>query len=67
MIQKTIARAVAAGVCGLAIAAAGPAIGAYPEKPVRLIVPFSTGGGTDIQARLLSQKMREDLRQQVLV
>jgi tripartite-type tricarboxylate transporter receptor subunit TctC len=67
MIQKTIARAVAAGVCGLAITAAGPAIGAYPEKPVRLVVPFSTGGGTDIQARLLSHKMREDLKQQVLV
>lgn len=40
---------------------------AYPEKPVRLIVPFSTGGGTDIQARLLSHKMREDMKQQVLV
>lgn len=67
MIQTTIARAVAAGVCGVALTAAGPAIGAYPDKPVRLIVPFSTGGGTDIQGRLLSEKMRQGLKQQVLV
>lgn len=40
---------------------------AYPEKPVRLIVPFSTGGGTDIQGRLLGEKMRSGLGQQVLV
>lgn len=40
---------------------------AYPEKPVRLIVPFSTGGGTDIQGRLLSEKMRQSMGQQVLV
>lgn len=40
---------------------------AYPDKPIRLIVPFSTGGGTDIQGRLLSEKMRQSLEQQVLV
>lgn len=43
------------------------AFAAYPDKPVRLIVPFSTGGGTDIQGRLLAEKMRGGLRQQVLV
>lgn len=67
MIQKTIARAVAATVCGLAMTVAGSAMAAYPEKPVRLIVPFSTGGGTDIQGRLLSEKMRQGMKQQVLV
>jgi len=45
----------------------GPQQGAYSEKPVRLIVPFSTGGGTDIQGRLLSEKMRQNMGQQVLV
>lgn len=47
--------------------AGGSALAAYPEKPIRLIVPFSTGGGTDIQARLLGEKMRQSMKQQVLV
>jgi len=64
---KSIVRGVAVAACGVAMVAAGPAVGAYPEKPVRLIVPFSTGGGTDIQGRLLGEKMRQGLKQQVLV
>ena len=39
----------------------------YPTKPIRIIVPFPAGGATDIFTRLISQKLTENLGQQVLV
>ena len=45
----------------------GTTVAAYPEKPVRLIVPFATGGGTDLQGRLIADRMRQSLGQPVLV
>jgi tripartite-type tricarboxylate transporter receptor subunit TctC len=39
----------------------------YPSKPLRLIVPFPPGGGTDTMGRILAQKLSEQIGQQVLV
>ena len=45
----------------------GQAAQAYPVKPLRAIVPFVAGGGTDIMARALAQKLSGTLGQQVIV
>ena len=48
--------------------AAGLAAGEnYPARPIRFIVPFPPGGGTDIYARIIGPKLGEALRQQVVV
>ncbi|MPZ45452.1 MAG: tripartite tricarboxylate transporter substrate binding protein [Betaproteobacteria bacterium] len=53
----------------LALLAAGPVCAAapYPERSIRLIVPFPPGGGTDALSRILAPKLTEYLGQQVLV
>jgi tripartite-type tricarboxylate transporter receptor subunit TctC len=39
----------------------------FPAKPVRIIVPYSAGGGTDIFGRMIAKKLSEQWNQQVLV
>jgi len=39
----------------------------FPQKPVRIVVPFSPGGGTDLIARTLGQEMSKDLGQPVII
>lgn len=50
----------------LAVCVAAP-VCAYPDKPIRMIVPFPPGGGGDIVARVVAQKFIERWSQQVIV
>jgi tripartite-type tricarboxylate transporter receptor subunit TctC len=53
---------------GAALLISGSAFGQqYPNKPVKVIVPFSAGGVTDIATRLITQKLSERLKQQFYV
>jgi tripartite-type tricarboxylate transporter receptor subunit TctC len=45
----------------------GPAVADYPDTPVRVVVPVAAGGGVDVMARLLAQKLSERLGQQFTV
>jgi tripartite-type tricarboxylate transporter receptor subunit TctC len=57
----------AATVLALMCAITGAGAQSYPSKPVRFVVPFAPGGGTDSLARLLAQRLSETLGQPVVV
>jgi len=56
-------------IAALALCLAGAALAQerFPEKPVRFIVPFPPGGGTDTLARILAAKLGEQWGQQVII
>ncbi len=57
-----------ANVIGLGLALlAGLAHAEFPDKPVRIVVPFAPGGGTDLIARTLGQGMSQALGQPVVI
>ncbi|MNK30556.1 Tripartite tricarboxylate transporter family receptor [compost metagenome] len=63
--MKCAHRWLAAGAMAFAIAS--PALAAWPERPITLIIPAAPGGTTDISARLIADKLSAKLGQQVIV
>ncbi|WP_066709806.1 Bug family tripartite tricarboxylate transporter substrate binding protein [Curvibacter delicatus] len=61
--RQTVLGAVAAAL----IAIAPQAWAAYPDKPIRLIVPFPAGGATDVVARVVGVRLGQLLKQPVIV
>lgn len=59
-------KTILAGIVALLMSAAS-ALAQYPEKPLRLVVPFPPGGPTDLIARVVAVGMATDLGQQVII
>lgn len=64
--KKTLTRVLMALGCAVALMPTLQAQG-YPNKSIRLIVPFPPGGGNDVIGRIIAQKLTERLGQQVVV
>jgi len=65
-LKQVLVRSICAGT--LALAASSSALSqTYPEKPVRILVPFAAGGTVDIVARLLGERFRQTLGQTFIV
>ena len=62
-ILRTMAAAMALSLVGAGIAAAAD----YPNRPIKLIVPYAAGGGTDMVARLVGANLSKQLGQQIIV
>jgi tripartite-type tricarboxylate transporter receptor subunit TctC len=61
-------RRIASALAALAALLAGPAAAAWPEKAIRVIVPFGPGGTTDVFARMLQKTMQDQrLPQQLTI
>jgi tripartite-type tricarboxylate transporter receptor subunit TctC len=65
---RPIARLGAFGlIAAAAVLSTGAAVAAYPDKPIKVVVPFTPGGGTDIVARSLGVAMAKEIGQPVII
>ncbi|HEY9279274.1 MAG TPA: tripartite tricarboxylate transporter substrate binding protein [Eoetvoesiella sp.] len=55
------------GAVGMLSAALPATAEPWPQRPIRMVIPFAAGGGTDVLGRFLAQKMSEGLGQPVVV
>jgi tripartite-type tricarboxylate transporter receptor subunit TctC len=65
--SNLLSRVATATAVLLALSSAAIAADDYPNRPVRLIVPFPPGGSNDVVGRLVAKQLSEELKQQVFV
>src|SRR6478609_66792 len=56
-----VAAALIVALCGAAAAQD------YPSRPITLVVPYAAGGGNDVMARIVAEKMSKSLGQQIVI
>lgn len=64
--RRQLLTAIGAGVSSLALPVLAQSDD-YPSRPIKLIVPFAPGGGTDVTARIVAERLRQELGQTVVV
>jgi tripartite-type tricarboxylate transporter receptor subunit TctC len=65
--RRLLCLALAALTAGGTVPMLAQAQGAYPNKPVRFVVPYPPGGGTDVIARIVQGKLQEQLGQTIVI
>ena len=60
-------RTLVLALCVLALGTSGAAAQPFPTKPIRILVPFPPGGGTDVAARALGEHLQKEFGQPVVV
>ena len=57
----------AAGAATLPVVSRDASAQTYPSRPITMIVPFAAGGGVDVVARVVAERMRASLRQPIII
>jgi tripartite-type tricarboxylate transporter receptor subunit TctC len=66
-ITRRLATTVLIGTAALASLPSAAQTAAFPNKPLRIIVPYPAGGATDVSARLVAQRLQDELKQNIVV
>lgn len=63
----TSRRSLIAAAVGLGLGSSANAQGGFPARPIKIVVPWASGGGPDVIGRLIADPMRDDLGQSVVI
>ena len=65
--RQSLLRAITTAILVLVTGAAFAQASAYPDKPIRFVVPYPPGGGTDVIARIVQDRLRAALGQSIVI